>query len=152
MQTTRFFSSRAACALAMVVACTVVQPVRAQQPTAAPGARATAQGILIDFQDAEVRSVITALAEAAGINVTYGDLPSRRITLRIRQPVPVDSVRALLRSVAESNGLKVTDTGSLLRFDAIAAPVTPSVRRRRISRKYSVRARGHRKFSITSAR
>lgn len=127
MQTTRFFSSRAVFALAVVLACIVAPPVRAQQPTAAPGARATAQGILIDFQDTEVRSVITALAEAAGINVTYGDLPSRRITLRIRQPVPVDSVRALLRSVAESNGLKVTDTGSLLRFDAIAAQVTPAV-------------------------
>ena len=127
MHTIRFFSSRATCALAISLACTLASPTRAQQPVAAPGARATAQGILIDFQDTEVRSVITALAEAAGINVTYGDLPSRRITLRMRQPVPVDSVRALLRSVAESNGLKVTDSGSLLRFDAVVAPAAASV-------------------------
>jgi general secretion pathway protein D len=93
----------------------------AQQPAPA-GARVTAQGLLVDFQDAEVRSVIIALAEAAGINVTFGDLPSRRLTLRLRQPVPLDSVRALLRSVAESNGLRVTDSGGLLRFENAAPP------------------------------
>ena len=94
----------------------------AQQPVAQPGARATPQGVLIDLQDTEVRSVITALAEAAGINVTFGDLPARRITLRMRQPVPVDSVRPLLRSIAEANGLRVTDSGGLLRFEGIAPP------------------------------
>ena len=96
-----------------------------QQPTStSSGARVTAQGLLVDFQDAEVRTVVIALAEAAGINVTFGDLPSRRITLRIRQPVPIDSVRGLLRSVAESNGLRVTESGGLLRFDNAAPPPT----------------------------
>jgi general secretion pathway protein D len=95
----------------------------AQQPTASPsGARQTPQGILIDFQDTEVRHVITALAEAAGINVTYGDLPARRITLRMRTPVPLDSVRALLRSVADANGLQVTESSGLMRFDATTRP------------------------------
>ncbi|HET9011518.1 MAG TPA: secretin N-terminal domain-containing protein, partial [Gemmatimonadaceae bacterium] len=97
-------------------------PAGAQQPVVPPGARATPQGVLIDLQDTEVRSVITALAEAAGINVTFGDLPARRITLRMRQPVPVDSVRPLLRSIAEANGLRVTDSGGLLRFEGIAPP------------------------------
>jgi type II secretory pathway component GspD/PulD (secretin) len=94
----------------------------AQQPAAAPGARATPQGVLIDLQDTEVRNVITALAEAAGLNVTFGDLPPRRITLRMRQPVPIDSVRPLLRSIAEANGLRVTDSGGLLRFEGVAPP------------------------------
>ena len=94
---------------------------RGQQPTPptpAPGARATAEGIVIDFQDTDIRTVITALAEAGGLNVIYGDLPLRRVTLRLRQPVPADSVRGLLRTIAESNGLRVADQGGLLRFDA----------------------------------
>lgn len=109
--------------LLLALSCAAVTSAAAQQPVApAPGARPTPQGILIDFQDTEVRNVITALAEAAGLNVTYGDLPSRRITLRMRQPVPVDSVRALLRSIAESNGLRVTESGSLMRFDGVVVP------------------------------
>ena len=127
MRTNRFFSSHALCSLAVVVALAQPSAAKAQQPVAAPGARATAQGILIDFQDTEVRGVITALAEAAGLNVTYGELPARRITLRMRQPVPVDSVRALLRAIAEANGLKVSDSGGLMRFDAIAAPVAAPI-------------------------
>ncbi len=109
--------------LALIALGVAAQPAGSQQPAPAPpGARATPQGILIDFQDAEVRTVVIGLAEAAGINVTFGDLPSRRITLRMRQPVPLDSVRGLLRAVAESNGLRVTDAGGLLRFDAPAPP------------------------------
>ena len=85
-----------------------------QQP---PGARVSTQGILIDFQDADIRTVITGLAEAAGLNVTFGDLPQRRVTLRVRQPVPNDSVRALLRAVAEANGVQVHEQAGLLRFE-----------------------------------
>lgn len=115
-------------ACAMLAAGAIAPRAWSQQPATAPsGARVTAQGILVDFQDAEVRSVIIALAEAAGINVTFGDLPSRRVTLRMRQPVPLDSVRALLRSVAESNGLRVTDSGGLLRFEGVAPPTVVPV-------------------------
>ncbi|HEX2780489.1 MAG TPA: secretin N-terminal domain-containing protein [Gemmatimonadaceae bacterium] len=103
----------------LLVSCALASPALAQQPPATgSGARATAQGILVDFQDTELRSIITALAEAAGLNVTFGDLPSKRVTLRVRQPVPVDSVRILLRSLAESNGLRVTEAASLMRFEA----------------------------------
>ena len=95
--------------------------VAAQEPGAV---RATAEGIVIDFQDAEIRTVITALAEAARLNVIFADLPSRRITLRLRQPVPPDSVRGLLRTIAEANGLRVIEQGTLLRFESpiVAAP------------------------------
>jgi general secretion pathway protein D len=93
-----------------------IETARAQQP---PGARTTAQGILIDFQDTDIRNVITALAEAAGLNVTFGELPQRRITLRVRQPVPPDSVRIMLRSLAEANGVRVIDDAGLLRFESV---------------------------------
>ena len=94
--------------------------VHAQQP---PGsARTTAQGVLIDFQDADIRNVITALAEAAGLNVTFGELAPRRVTLRVRQPVPVDSVRIVLRAIAEANGVRVTEEAGLLRFETTQKP------------------------------
>ena len=89
--------------------------LHSQQP---PGvARATPQGVLIDFQDADIRNVITALAEAAGLNVTFGELTARRVTLRVRQPVPVDSVRIVLRAIAEANGVRVIEEAGLLRFE-----------------------------------
>ena len=91
----------------------------------APGARATAQGILIDFQDADIRNVITALAEAAGLNVTFGELPQKRVTLRVRQPLPNDSVRALLRAVAEANGVQMVEQAGLLRFEGTQRPAEP---------------------------
>jgi general secretion pathway protein D len=83
--------------------------------------RTTPAGILVDFQDAELRAVIIALAEAGRLNVTYGDLPSRRITLRLRQPIQRADVLPLLRSIALSNGLRITEEGGLLRIDAPSA-------------------------------
>lgn len=79
--------------------------------------RRTEQGILVDFQDTELRFVITALAEAANLNVSYGELPSRRITLRLRQPVPAVAVPALLRNLAVSNGLRYAEENGLIRLE-----------------------------------
>lgn len=80
--------------------------------------RVTEQGILVDFQDADLRLVITALAEAGNLNVVYGELPPRRITLRLRQPVPPGNLLALLRSIAQSNGLTLVEEGNLVRIEA----------------------------------
>jgi type II secretory pathway component GspD/PulD (secretin) len=60
-----------------------VRQLSAQQPV-----RATEAGITVDFQDAELRVVLAALAEAGKLNVTFGDLHERRVTLRLREPVP----------------------------------------------------------------
>ena len=87
----------------------------AQQPPG--GARTTPQGVVVDFEDADIRTVITALAEAADLNVVFADLPARRITLRLRQPVPADSVRALVRTIAEANGIRVIEQGGLMRLE-----------------------------------
>lgn len=84
--------------------------------------RTTDRGILVDFQDVDLRAVITALSEAAGLNVSYGDLPARRVTLRLRQPVPRANIAALLRSLAQSHGLHVEEEGGVLRFTSAEAP------------------------------
>ncbi|MDQ2668441.1 MAG: hypothetical protein M3Z05_20975 [Gemmatimonadota bacterium] len=72
----------------------------------------------IDFQDADLRAVITAIAEAGGLNVTYGDLPNRRVTLHLPQGLSRADMLPLLRSVASSNGLRVVADGSLLRVES----------------------------------
>lgn len=88
-------------------------PVLAQDTTSR---RPVAPGILVDFQDADLRTVITSLAEAGNINVFYGDLPNRRVTLRLRQPVARADVLPLLRSLAQSNGLQVVEEGGLVKL------------------------------------
>ncbi|MDB4881374.1 MAG: hypothetical protein JWL95_140 [Gemmatimonadetes bacterium] len=82
---------------------------------------APVSGARIDFQDADLRAVITAIAEAGALNVTYGEMPSRRVTLHLRQNVAKSDMLPLLRSVAASNGLRVVEDGNLLRVEAVDA-------------------------------
>ncbi len=104
----------AALVLAMLLAAPPT-PAGAQDTT---GVRRTEQGILVDFQDADLRSVITALAEAANLNVSYGELPARRVTLRLRQAVVRADIPALLKSVAQSYGLRYSEDAGLIRLEA----------------------------------
>src|SRR5690606_15355274 len=55
-----------------------VQPIRP-----APG------GVMLTFQDADLGFVLSALAQTAGINLVYNDLPAKPITLRTATPVPI---------------------------------------------------------------
>ena len=88
-----------------------------------PGVQRADSGVVFDFQAADLRVVISALADVAGLNIVYGDLPQRPVTLRTSRAVPPSEVRALLLSVAEANGLAVTEEGGLLRvFAAQTAP------------------------------
>ncbi len=90
------------------------ESIDAQEPEAV---RVTGDGVLVDFQDADLRTVITALAEAGGLNVVYGELPARRVTLRMRQPAPRENMLPLLRSLAQSNGLEVSEDGTFIRLE-----------------------------------
>ena len=78
-------------------------------------------GTLIDFQDVDLRIVITALAEAGGLNVVYGDLPARKITLRMKQAVMRPEILPLLRSVAQANGLVLSQNGGLIQVTLAGA-------------------------------
>ncbi len=59
----------------------------------------------------------SALAEAGHFNLIYSELPQRHVTLRTNQPIPADQVLPLLRSLAASNGLKVTEDGAFIRIE-----------------------------------
>lgn len=99
--------------LFVVLSLTLGAPsLSAQEPV-----QVTADGVLVDFQDADLRLVMTALAEAGALNLVYGDLPARRVTLRMKQPVPRANLLPLLRSLAQSNGLAVVEDGVFLRLE-----------------------------------
>lgn len=103
----------------MVAVCVIAASgLAAQEP--AP-VRAVGQGLLFDFQDAELRLVLASLAEAAQLNLVYSELPARKVTLRTNQPVPLDQVLPLLRTLAQSNGLRVTEEGGFIRLEDTGA-------------------------------
>ena len=105
---------------AKILACALIfagasRSVRAQDTSTV---QVTSRGILVDFQDTDIRAVISALAEVGSFNVTYAELPSRRVTLRLRQPIARSDVLPLLRSLAQSNGLRLVEDGPILRVEA----------------------------------
>ena len=52
-------------------------PLAAQQAV-----QQTQQGLILNFQDVDLAYVISALAQAANLNVTYLDLPQKLVTVR----------------------------------------------------------------------
>jgi general secretion pathway protein D len=103
--------------LALAIAWAAAGAAHGQEPERV---RVSEEGVLVDFQDADLRLVLTALAEAGGLNLLYSDLPQRRVTLRMKQPVPRENLLPLLRSLAQSNGLRLTEDGDFLRLDSAA--------------------------------
>lgn len=101
---------------------TLSAPLSAQDTTRV---QVSAEGVTFDFQDVDLRAVIAALADVAGLNVVYGSLPSRPVTLRTTRPVPVSGVRALLESVARANGLELVEEGAVTRIVPAQQRITP---------------------------
>jgi general secretion pathway protein D len=77
----------------------------------------TPAGVQLDFQNVELRLVVAALAEAAGLSVVYGELPPQNVTVRTGEPIPLDAVSALLRSVVEANGLLMIEEAGVVRIE-----------------------------------
>ena len=100
-------------ALALAVVVSISARARGQDST---GVRETPAGIFINFQDVDLRAVITALAEVGGLNVSYADIPARHTTLRLHQPISKAEVLPLLKSVAATNGLQVVQEERVIRL------------------------------------
>ena len=108
-----------------------------QTPTRIPAAPPKAQAskadsvkktaaVSLDFQDQELRVVLDALAAAGDLNVSMTNIPSQRVSVHMGRPVTREGMIELVKNVAESNGLKVTETPTLIQ---IAGPQTaPDVR------------------------
>jgi type II secretory pathway component GspD/PulD (secretin) len=70
----------------------------------------------IDFQDQELKVVLDALAAAGELNVSLTDIPQKRVSLHMGRPVTRDEMADILKSYAESQGLKVTATPGLMQI------------------------------------
>jgi general secretion pathway protein D len=101
--------------LCIALALTVIgSPASAQQQQ--QGIRTTQQGIILNFQDVDIAYVISALAQAAQLNVVYSDLPTKNVTLRTADPVSPDDIQGLIRDLAAANGITVTDQNGFMRL------------------------------------
>ena len=79
-----------------------------------PPVTQTQEGITLNFQNVDLASVITALGQAAGINVAAANMPDVPVTLRTANPVPPEEVEALIRQLAMANGVTITDQDGFL--------------------------------------
>lgn len=83
--------------------------------------RRTPNGVQLDFQQADLKLVISALAQLAGLNVLFSDIPSRPVTLRTSRPASKEELVGFLENVAKANGLTLTHEGGLVRIAAAKA-------------------------------
>src|SRR5262249_19194462 len=72
--------------------------------------------VALDFQEQELRVVLDAIAAAGQLNVAFSNIPQRRVTMHMGRPVPREAMGELLKSYAESEGLKVTMTPTLIQI------------------------------------
>src|SRR5262249_46333068 len=70
----------------------------------------------LDYQDQDLRVVLDAIAAAGDLNVSLSNIPQQRVTLHMGRPVARDSMPALLKQFAESQGLKVRQSPGLMQI------------------------------------
>lgn len=104
--------------LALVGALLTGAATQAQQTK---GLISSANGVEFNFQDVDLRVVLSALGEAAGMNVMFSSVPSRTVTLRTSRPVPVPEVRSYFESLVRANGMGMTQDGGLVRVNGEGA-------------------------------
>jgi len=98
---------------------------RAQRGAGRGGAPPPAPtSVALDFQDQELRTVLDAIAAAGQLNVALSNIPSQRITVHMGQPVGREQMAEMLKQVAEANGLKVTQSPTMIQI-AGPAPEPP---------------------------
>lgn len=71
--------------------------------------------VRINYQDAELTTVIAALADMAGLNVVFvGAEPSTRVTLKMGRPISPAAIPGLLRTILEGAGLVAVERDGVL--------------------------------------
>jgi type II secretory pathway component GspD/PulD (secretin) len=89
-------------------------------PARGQGVRRAGNGIVLNFQDVDLAYVISSLAQVANLNVMYSDLPTKNITLRTPEPITMDQVVSVLRDIAASNGISMTQGDGVIRMQGQA--------------------------------
>ncbi|MEP6780925.1 MAG: secretin N-terminal domain-containing protein [Gemmatimonadaceae bacterium] len=85
--------------------------------------RKTPTGYVLDFQNQDLQVVLSAVAEAGNLNITFSNMPQKRVTLRTAKAMSHDDWIDVVKGLAESNGLKYSQTGDFIRIEGVA-PVT----------------------------
>lgn len=81
------------------------------------------QGMTFDFTDADIRSVLSSIAKAGGINIVYGDIPARTVSLHVKNVVGREAFLTLLKSIANSNSLRVNEDGDVVMISQNPIPM-----------------------------
>ncbi|HEX3928138.1 MAG TPA: secretin N-terminal domain-containing protein [Gemmatimonadales bacterium] len=105
------------------------RPVRAITPPPPPTTTMVDTGhggFALDFQDQDIRVVLSALAEAGKVNLSFGNLPPRKVTLRMARPATTAEFTNIIRGIAEANDLRVTENGPIIQVSAPPAAVVQS--------------------------
>src|SRR3954463_11657046 len=120
-----------------VISAAVVRPAVAQRggqarpPAGKPGTAKKQQGGPLHFQDQDLKVVLDALAAAGDLNVSMTNIPRQTVTVHMGRPVSREGMIELVKSIAESNGLKVTESPTLIQ---IAGPAPePANRQNQLS-------------------
>jgi general secretion pathway protein D len=110
--------------VALICALPVIQPInlQGQEPT-------DTLRVGLDFQDASLAAVLTALARAAGLNLVVAELPQRTVTLQVQQALSRETVIEIMRGLAESHQLSFVESDNLIRIgpSAVAVQDAPGV-------------------------
>jgi type II secretory pathway component GspD/PulD (secretin) len=108
----------ARCFLVLICALLPLPAVHLQAQEASDSLR-----VGLDFQDASLAAVLTALARAAGLNLVVAELPQRTVTLQVQQTLSREAVIEIMRGLAESHQLSFAETDHLIRIGPSAAAV-----------------------------
>jgi len=91
-----------------------------QTPAKPDTSKKPAASVSLDFQDQDLKVVLDALAAAGDLNVSMTNIPSQRITVHMGRPVNREGMIDVLKNVAEANGLKFTETPTLIQISGTA--------------------------------
>lgn len=83
-----------------------------------PEVAISGDSVELNFQNAEISVVLTALAELSGLSLMHGALPDLRVTLRTGAPIDRATLPTYLENLAAANGLILESEGSLVRVSA----------------------------------
>jgi type II secretory pathway component GspD/PulD (secretin) len=96
-----------------------------RQPAKPDTSKKAPPSVSLDYQDQDLKVVLDALAAAGEINVSLTNIPAQKTTVHMGRPVTREGMIELIKTVAESNGLKVTESASLIQ---ISGPAPEPVR------------------------
>ena len=104
---------------------TGIMPPEPKQPAEGP------QKIALDFQDADIKEVITALAEIVGINYIIDPKVRGTVNIHTSGEIPVEGVLPILETIFEINNVAAVKVGDIYKIipikDAQKQPLIPQL-------------------------